>query len=357
MPPNPPGTLPAVPDQAPPPTPSPLGRALQQPARLTVAIALIALCTLILVRGFSSLGHDDDTIILGLDIWVGFAPLHLADELGYFADEGLDVELITLKGTSEMRAALTSKRVHGVTTSLDTALRNRAVGTPARVALALDRSAGADGLVLREPLTEVGQLRGAQVALQAATPSEFLFLFLLDQAGVPLDSVQRINMDSADAGAAFVAGRVDAAVTWEPWLSQAAASEGAHLAATTGEYGHVIVDVLLLRDDLLDGDPDAVDGIRRAWYRALDAFEADPEGSIARMAPHYGVEAVVFADMVSGLEYLDEAANAELLADLDDGPAAQVVSAANRILQATGVIDRAVQPDELIHPSSVGAAP
>jgi NitT/TauT family transport system substrate-binding protein len=37
---------------------------------------------------------DPDTITCAYPVWVGFGPVHLANELGYFAEEGITVEEI-----------------------------------------------------------------------------------------------------------------------------------------------------------------------------------------------------------------------------------------------------------------------
>ena len=315
--------------------------------RALVAAAIVVLALLVLVRGAFKGAGESDELVIGVDVWVGFAPLQVALDEGYFTDEGLSVRLVTLTGAPEMRAALSSKRVLAVTTSLDTALRKRSAGVPARVALGLDRSTGADGLVARSPVGAIADLRGQRVAFGPATPSEFFLLFLLDQAGVPVDSIKPVEMSSADAGAAFVAGKIDVAVTWEPWLSQAVAVEGATLLASTAEWPNVILDVLLVHDDLFEKRPDDVRALRRAWFRAVALQRSEPERFAALAAPHYGVDIETFKAMVSGLEYLDAPANGSLFGEVQSsGPVYDVVEAANRVFSA----ERAVPAIELVHP-------
>lgn len=323
----------------------------QSVPRLIVALAMALTVVAVLARGAMRMSGSERRVTIGVDVWVGFAPLYVAQELGYFEDEGLDVDLVVMKGTTEMRAALVGGRVDAVTTSIDTALRNRAAGTPARVALALDRSAGADGLVARAPIDTVPGLRGASVAVQPDTPSHFFLLYLLDRAGVPPTDVKLVEMDSADAGAAFSAGRVPAAVTWEPWLSQALEQDGTHLLASTKELPNVILDVLLVRDALLDERASDVERLRRAWFRAVDYVLQQP-GEAAKLVAteRYGVEPAVFIDMISGLEYLNAPRNRELIGDLEaDAPMVRAVDAANRIFVGAGLLAAPVPPRELIH--------
>lgn len=322
--------------------------------RLVAGALLVAILALVGVRWLQSDGRKD-ACVLGVDIWVGFGPLYLAEELGYFREDGLDVRFVTLKGTPEMRAALAAHEVDAVTTSLDTALRNRATGTAARVAVALDRSTGADGVVGVAGITTIADLRGREVAVQLATPSEFLLRVLLDRAGVASADVKMTPMDSADAGAAFVAGKVDAAVTWEPWLSKAAAVPGATLIASTATDRSIIVDVLVVRDDVLDQHPERVAALRRGWFRAVAYTKEHPDDAARRMSPHFGVDAAAFTDMISGLEYLDADGNRALFsAPPGPGSVHDVIEAANRIFAATGDAPKKVEETELLAPVALG---
>jgi NitT/TauT family transport system substrate-binding protein len=71
-----------------------------------------------------------------------------------------------------------------------------------------------------------------------------------------IEDVEHVNMDQADAGAAFVAERVDAAVTWEPWLSRARDTEHGHVLTDTSENPGLIVDVLLAPVEVIESRRD-----------------------------------------------------------------------------------------------------
>lgn len=75
------------------------------------------------------------------------------------------------------------------------------------------------------------------MAVHVGSASQFFLSVLLRDAGLSEKHVQAVNMTHGDAGAAFVAGRVDAAVTWEPWLSKGKAAP----------HGHMLVDSANLR--------------------------------------------------------------------------------------------------------------
>jgi len=319
--------------------------------RIAVAAVLVAAVAILIARGVMRAAEPSPDVEIGVDLWIGFAPLHLAKELGFFAEEGVHVSLITMQDTADMRAALSAGRVDGVTTSVDTAVRNRAAGTPGRIALLLDRSAGADGMVARSPVQTIADLKGRQIGVQEATPGEFFLFYQLQRAGLGWDDVKRVPLNSDDAATAFIAGELDAVVTWEPSLSRAAAAPGARMLASTAGDEVVIVDALVLHDAVLDERPEAARAIRRAWFRAVEYLTDHPADAIERMAPTYGVTPEAFGEMVSGLRYLDAAANARLLEATGQGKGlASVIDAANGIVESREAGQPRISPDDLIHP-------
>lgn len=91
----------------------------------------------------------------------------------------------------------------------------------------MDQSYGGDGIIASGEIQSVKDLEGKTVGLDKASTSYFFFLAVLNKYGVDESKIEIQEMTSGDAGAAFVAGKLDAAVTWEPWLTQASQREGA----------------------------------------------------------------------------------------------------------------------------------
>ena len=77
-------------------------------------------------------------------------------------------------------------------------------------------------------------------------------------------------MKSGEAGAAFVAGRVDVAVTWEPWLSKAKARTDGRVLVSSREYPDLIMDSFAFRKDFVQKYPDTVKDFMKAYYDAYD---------------------------------------------------------------------------------------
>ena len=101
---------------------------------------------LVLVGGTAYAGEP---IKLGMSTWLGYAPLYLAKEKGFFQKRGLDVEIVVIESPADRRAAFAADRIQGFATTVDTHVMTAAAENPIPVkqVLALDDSYGGDGIV------------------------------------------------------------------------------------------------------------------------------------------------------------------------------------------------------------------
>lgn len=279
--------------------------------------------------------------------WVGYAPIYLAQERGFF--EGIDVHLEKLEETPSRRAALASGSVQGSVDILDSFTNGAAAGLPASVVLKLDDSMGGDGIVVRKSIQSIRDLRGKTVAYPPGLPSHFFLLSLLDDAGMKISELESRPMEADQAGAAFVSGSVDAAVTWEPWLSKAAAMPDGKILTTSRDKPGLIVDVFTVRNDFLRDNPDVVSSFLRGWFRALDYWRENPKDADLIMAKAMGLSEPEFAQMVVGVRYADLANNQAFFTAANGSPStfAATVEHANKIWGREGLIRAAVDPKKI----------
>jgi len=102
--------------------------------------------------------------------------------------------------------------------------------------VAIDDSNGGDGIVALKDIKSIADLKGRKVAVNEGSVSEFYLNVLLGKAGLKESDLKTVNMTAADAGSAFVAKRVDAAVTWEPWLTRGKTTDFGHLLANSATH-------------------------------------------------------------------------------------------------------------------------
>lgn len=276
--------------------------------------------------------------------WVGYGPIYIAQEKGFF--EGLKVEIESIDDTPARRAALASGRIDASADIVDSFVNAASAGIDALVVLKLDDSMGGDGIVVRGAITTPAELRGKTIAYPPGQPSHFFLLSVLDEAGLTIKDIETRPMEADQAGAAFIAGAVDAAVTWEPWLSRAAEQPGTSILITSRERPGLIADVFTVRRDVLASRPAAVRAFAEGWFRAVDYWRTNREDADAIMARALGLQPEELKRMVEGVRYADRDENQTFFSGRGDGPSpfAALVGKANAVWSREGVIQTPVDP-------------
>jgi NitT/TauT family transport system substrate-binding protein len=157
--------------------------------------AVVLLVALAAAFGFST--DNKSTYRIGLGPWIGFGPLYLAKEKGYFDEAGLNVDLIVLTGLAERNSALKSGKIDGLAAPVDYFVLSAGHKLEMTIVMAIDESVGGDGIVSRKEIQKIEDLRGKKVAFQRGLPSEFFIRALLRDHGVSLDEIQSLDMETA----------------------------------------------------------------------------------------------------------------------------------------------------------------
>jgi NitT/TauT family transport system substrate-binding protein len=245
--------------------------------------------------------------------WVGYGPLFLARDLGYFKEEGVDVVLTTIEDHALLMTSLMSGKVAGAVSTVDEYLLYMNANNCLNYVLALDESRGGDGVIASKSIPDFKSIKGQKVAYNEGSVSQFWFSVLLKNAGLSFKDVESVNMTPDDAAAALRAGQVPVAVTWEPHITEARNSPDVHVLADSSSTPGVIVDVLGVTCDTAKKRAKDIQAINRAWNRAVDYWKQNPEEANKIMAKGVGgwlEDPAAFADALKGIRFFGKAENA-----------------------------------------------
>ena len=276
--------------------------------------------------------------------WPGHGPFYVAKEKGFFKEAGIDVELSRIDGVSERRAAIQAGRVDAIATGLEEVVILRANGVDLKAVLETDQSNGADGLVAKKTIQQIGDLKGKTVAYEEGSPSHIFLTQVLKRAGLTTKDVEPKYMSPEDAGAAFTSGKVDAAVTWEPWLTKAKEMTDSHLLISTAEEPGLIAAVLAVRADTLKNRREDWVAVLRAWFKAVDFCKNRPDEANQIMANVFELPSADIAKMLQKDLIAGEKENRAYFGEVDgQGMAYQFHKAISAEWQAGGLI-KAIEP-------------
>ena len=254
--------------------------------------------------------------------WTGYAPMFIAKELGYFEEAGINMDIQVIEDESTYAALITRQSVQFLATAQDPNIKMYANGADSRFVLTMDASVGADGLVATADIETLDDLAGKTLALDKSASSYYFFLTALENgSSLTENDIQVADMsDTTEAGLAFMGGSVDAAIMWEPELSEALDTvDGAHALVTSADYPETILDSLVVNTAYAEEHPEIVEAVEEAWYKAIDYLKENPEEAYELMAG--GFEEVTAEDIAAdgeGLEFYGREENASLNDDANE---------------------------------------
>ena len=258
------------------------------------------------VKGISSYKPmADRTVRFGINVWAGWSPIIYANNgfkpgKAWKATNGKEfkVELVLIDDPIAMRDAYAAGNLHIGWATLDMlplfleGLRKDSRVMP-RVYQQVDWSNGGDGIVVRDTIKTMADLRGKTVVLAQNSPSHFFILNALINAGVQPAEVQfKFTQDAFQAAAAFNADkRLAGVVSWAPDIYNLEKVKGNHMLVTTATANKLIADVWFARADFAKDNPDIMEGIARGIFDAMvDLKTQDAKQKVAKlMAAGYSI--------------------------------------------------------------------
>lgn len=328
------------------------------------------LISLLLILGLSGCGGSDtaetpegesaksaasEPLKVTLPTWTGYGPLFLAQEKGFFEKNGVEVDLSIIDGLAERKQALAGGKIDGMATAQDVQVTLAASGIPVQVVWLLDDSYGGDGILVKKDIQSAKELKGKKVAFEVGSTSHLLMLTVLKEAGLTDKDVTVVPMSAGDAGAAFMAGKVDAAVTWEPWLTKGAEADGKVLVSTKDLPG-IIVDSISFREQVIKERPEDVQAFVNAMAEAMDYWKAHKEESEQIMAEGLKIDVAEFTGTVSGLKFFDKEGNKEQFGSGDkDSYIYKITQNDIDFYVEQKIIEKAITPESVINADFVKA--
>lgn len=293
---------------------------------------------------------------IGHCTWIGYGPLYIAKDKGFFKKYNIDPDMVIIEDESQYAAALASNRIQALGNVVDRDVIHYANGVNAKFVCGMDESFGGDGIIASKEIKTVKDLENKTVGLDKSSTSYFFFLAVLDKYGVDESKIKIQEMTAGDAGAAFVAGKLDAAVAWEPWLTKASQRPGGHVLISSREFPGYIVDVISVREDFIKQHPEAVLGLVKAWNDAVEYYRQNPEEGNKIMAKALSLSEEETADMAKGVKFMGKAENKKFFDRANPEGIYYITELAAKFWKEKGVIDKEIKGEELIDPSFVQKA-
>lgn len=267
-----------------------------------VALALVLGGVIFWYSSRQTASPDLGKLTMGWNRWVGTLPFFVAKDKGFFKELGLDIQF--KEGDySQMVGGLKAGQIDfSGSVALIDLMRNSGQGANIQVVGIADMSNGADAIVAKKGIKSIEALRGKKVAVEKGTLGEYMLLYALQRKNLSLDDVVETDSSAEDAAKAFLAGSVDAAVTYEPYLSQTVADNRGHIIFSTADVPGLIIDTIAFNRGIIEQNPEKIKAVLRAYLKAVDFIQKNPDESYAIGAKYFKISPEEFARQSKGIK-------------------------------------------------------
>lgn len=308
---------------------------------------LTGIVILLTVQGLAGCTPEPpEPLRVGTNLWAGYEPLYLARDLGYL--HGQPVKLVEYPSATEVIRAYRNGVLEAAALTLDEVLMLVDRGMAPRVVLVMDVSHGSDAIVGRAELRGLEDLRGRRVGAENTALGAYVLSRALELAGLSPADIELVPLGIHEHVAAFEAGRVDAVVTFDPERSRLLAA-GARQLFDSSQIPGEIVDVLAVRPEVLARRGEALRGLLKAWFRALDYLSTRREDALRRMVARQGVAPSALDKALQGMVIPTPAQNLAMLG----GESPALASTARRltaVMRERGLLAGPVDTTQLLAP-------
>lgn len=296
----------------------------------------------------------------GSTLWIGYAPMYIAAEKGFFKEGGLDLDLKVFGSTGEGNSALASGRIDSTNNVSSETVTLATKNQNFRIVQVADSSNGGDGILARNSIQSIADFKGREVAVEIGSVSHFFLLQVLQEAGLTGDDVKLVNLTPDAAATAYTAGRADIAVTYSPFLKQAAdAQSDGRIIYDSSKMPNAILDLYLFSDKIVQERPKAVEAFVRGIFRGKEFLQTNPDEALAIAGKKLELTPEEVAEELKGVQLTSLEDNIKLLAEpTSDIYLVKHMDTLGQFLKGQGQIPEAPSTDmlaSLIDPSFVKA--
>jgi NitT/TauT family transport system substrate-binding protein len=222
-------------------------------------------------------------IILGCETSLLPSAVWIAENKGYFQEEGLNVKIKEFgSGRTALRTMLNEGNLDMVTVAQTPVMFNSFSRSDYAIIAAMVYSDNDVKILVRQDkgIIDPSDLIGKKVGITKGSTGHFFLGLFLAHNGLELSEVETIDLEATDLPQALVEGRVDAISTWEPHILNA--------KSLLGEKVHLLPSEGIFREDFyfvpnrnfMENNPEILKSFLKAIEKGEEFIKKNREESI-----------------------------------------------------------------------------
>lgn len=291
--------------------------------------------------------NESDPLRIGSNRWLGYAPIYIADELGWTSLA--DIRLVEYASSNGVIRGMHNGLLDAALLTLDEAILLQSTDHDIEILLVTSISAGADVLYTRADIRHIHELKGKRIAAEGGTLAAYFLSRILSKAQLSVDDVQVVNLPLHMHAEALKNNSVDASIHH---ASVHAQLEKAGLVPlfTSRDLPGEIIDVLAINRK--HSSPELRKRMRALWFSSLETWLEHRAKTDPLAYKRLGLDAQSLNFTLKGLVMGDKALNTLYF---EQGLLATSIEKMQSYMLDSGLQKKAINIDQLL-PSCTGNA-
>lgn len=233
-----------------------------------------------------------NAINLSLDEWIGWKSIidangGLTTKAGSIYDQlGLHVNINVINDATQSSNALIKGDLDAAGYTINRtaflSTKFKSAGVDVVMPFITNYSNGGDGIIAKSSITKVEDFVNAKIGLAQFSEAHTLVVWFVNNSNLSEADKSKILTENLvyfetpdEAAKAFFAGKVDAAATWEPYLTQAKNMTDCRIFFSTASSSNLVMDGILFSKAFAEQNPELVDKFIQGALMAADLYATD----------------------------------------------------------------------------------
>lgn len=298
---------------------------------------------------------ENNKVKVGILSWPGCGALYVGQEKGFFKEEGVDLDIQFIENFDSRRAALIAGQIDVDYTTIDQVLIYHQAKFNVQIFGVCDMSNGADGIIAKNEIKTFSDLKGKTIAYGEASPNEFVLRYFLKQNSISINDVKlKPVADAQIAGNAILAGQVDAAVTFEPFLTQSKQNSNLHILSSSREYPELIPGLFVGNKIDLNKRKDVYLKFMKAWYRTVEYINSNKAESFGMISKKMNLPLNELEPIMQNILLAKKEENVKAFTKSNSNNLFQLTKLINQFWLESKIVTNIFNEDDLINSNTYG---
>ncbi|MGB5447164.1 MAG: ABC transporter substrate-binding protein [Psychromonas sp.] len=287
--------------------------------------------------------------------WPGQYWIEIADKKGWFKTAGLNVELVdTNPNYYGSLQDMVAGKIDVNNFTLFDLMDFNAAGADLVLAINSDNSTGIEAIVARQTIATIEELKGKRIGVDIGSYLEYILDVVLKRHGLMPGDINKVQLAAEEAAEEFGKGKLDAIVTWEPFVSEVIEMRHGQKLFDTSEIPGISPNGQAFQRSFIEQRPEDVQAYVNVWYKTMQFIKLNPQQAYAIIADIYNVtenEVKAFAQLDQIMDLRDNMASFSYGAGFESlhGSARYI----NNFLIEKGHIKKPMDSTEFIDPTFI----